>query len=127
MKEIFLQKAKENFAVAEWSYANGHCNASASRAYYATFQATVAALAHFGLLQPSNERVEHQAIQRTFVSLLIHQRKVFPAYLKSYLPSLQEVRDTADYKLNTVSKRLALRQLQQAREFLDRILQEIEK
>jgi uncharacterized protein (UPF0332 family) len=126
MKDAFLFKAQENLAVAEWSYANGHFNACANRAYYAAFQAAVAVLAHFGLLR-SSERIEHRAIQGSFATGLIHQRKIFPNYLKSYLPALQEVRDDADYDAQLLSKSEATKQLRKAKEFINLLVEEIQK
>jgi len=123
MKDAFLFKAQENLAVAEWSYANGHFNACANRAYYAAFQAAVAGLAHFGFTYTG--RVEHQNVQRHFATELSDKRKVFPGRLKSYLPTLQAVRDTADYQQQNLSKRVASKQLREAKEFIDSILQEI--
>jgi uncharacterized protein (UPF0332 family) len=125
MKIEFLAKATENIAVAEWSYENGHYNASANRAYYAAFQAAIAALANAGIIQSS--RVSHSAAQSLFAAELIRRRKVYPSHLKSYLPDLQRVRDDADYELRTVSKREAFKQFKKAKEFVETIAKEIQK
>lgn len=125
MKTELLAKAKENLAVAKWSYENDHYNASANRAYYAAFQAAIAALANVGIIK--NHRVSHGALQSLFVTELTRQRKIYPSRLKSYLPDLQRVRDDADYKLQSVSKKKASLQLKQAKEFVEQITQEIEK
>jgi uncharacterized protein (UPF0332 family) len=41
----FLTKARENLQAAEQAFSEGLYNASANRAYYAAFQAAIAALA----------------------------------------------------------------------------------
>jgi hypothetical protein len=46
--------------------------------------------------------------------------------LKSYLSDLQEKRNTADYKIIDVSKKLAKQQLEKAKEFIKIILKVIE-
>ncbi len=125
MKIEFLAKATENIAVAEWSYENGHYNASANRAYYAAFQAAIAALANAGIIQ--NSRVSHSAAQSLFAAELIRRRKLYPSHLKSYLPDLQRVRDDADYKLQSVPKKKASLQFKQAKEFVELITKELQK
>jgi len=124
MKDEFISKAKENITVAEWSYENGHYNASANRAYYAAFQAAIAALAHIGINTVSHS---HKATQAHFVAELIKRRKIYPSHLKSYLKDLQDVRNDADYELKFVSKKIAGRQYRHAKEFVELIAQEIEK
>ncbi len=112
MKQEFLAKAKENLTVAKWSHENGHYNASANRAYYAAFQAAIAALVHTGIITTS--RISHSATQSLFATELIRRRKVYPSHLKSYLMDLQRVRDDADYEYRSVSKKKALTQFKQA-------------
>jgi len=125
MKTEFLAKAKENLTVAEWSYENDHYNASANRAYYAAFQAAMAALANAGIIE--KHRISHGAVQSLFVTELTRRRKIYPSHLKSYLTDLQRIRDDADYELGTVSKKKASTQLKQAKEFVETIAKEIEK
>jgi len=125
MKTELLAKAKENITVAEWSYESGHYNASANRAYYAAFQAAVAALVNADIIK--NHRISHSAVQSLFVTELTRRRKIYPSHLKSYLPDLQDIRDDADYKLQSVSKKKALLQLKKAREFVELITQEVQK
>jgi len=125
MKQEFLAKAKENLAVAEWSYENGHYNASANRAYYAAFQAAIAALAHTGIITTS--RISHSATQSLFATELIRRRKVYPSHLKSYLMDLQRIRDDADYECRSVSKKKASTHFKQAKKFVEILTKEIEK
>ena len=99
-------------------------NASVNRAYYAAFQAAVEALGNVGI---DIKRISHEVIQANFVVELIQRRKIYPSHLKSYLVDLQAVRNDADYKSKSVSKKLELRQLKKAQELIERIEQEIEK
>lgn len=125
MKLEFLAKAKENLAVAEWTVENEHYNASANRAYYAAFQAALAALANASIIQTS--RISHSAAQSLFATELIRRRKIYPSHLKSYLADLQRIRDDADYEIKSVSKKKASAQLKLAKEFVETIIKEIEK
>src|SRR5690606_34584726 len=99
-------------------------NASANRAYYAAFHATLAALSKTGL---NVERLSHEAVQSNFASELIHKRKIYPSHLKSYLLTLQSVRNSADYETLFVSEKVAFRQFKRAKEFVDCVLQEGER
>ena len=116
MKQEFLTKATENIAVAELSYKNGYYNASANRAYYATFQAAIAALVTVGIT--ANVRKSHSITQANFAAELIKKRKIYPNHLKSYLMDLMAIREDADYELTFVSKKVASRQLKKAQEFV---------
>ena len=120
-----MAKARENLAVAELSYENNHYNASANRAYYAAFQAAIAALANASII--TVHRISHGAVQSLFATELTRRRKIYPSNLKSYLPDLQRVRDDADYELKSVSKKEAFKQLKKAKDFVETIAKEIEK
>ncbi len=124
MNNEFLTKAKENMNAAELLFDNELYNASANRAYYAAFHAAIAALAAIGV---ETEAMSHPAVQSQFNAQLIHRRKMYPNRLKSYLRDLQDERNTADYKQDFVSKKVASRQLKKANEFVETVVREIEK
>jgi uncharacterized protein (UPF0332 family) len=111
----FLIKAKENLEDAEQALQEGRYNASANRAYYAAFQAAIAALAHESI---THEKNPHSWVQAQFSERLIKARKHYPSKLASYLMDMQKVRDNADYKPNTTSKKTAKEQVHQSKEFL---------
>lgn len=123
MKTEFLTKSQENLKAAELLLANQLYNASANRAYYAAFQAAIAALADIGF-EP--ERKNHDTTQSYFAAELIHKRKVYPNHLKSYLLTLQHIRNDADYDSILLSQKVALRHLKKAREFVETILKELQ-
>jgi len=125
MKSEFLGKAKENLKAATLLLEHELYNASANRAYYAAFQAAIAVLANAGFL--TTHRISHGTAQGQFAAELIQRRKLYPSHLKSYLADLQELRDDADYKLLSVSKKKALVPLKQAKELVEIVIQEIEK
>jgi len=118
----FTSKAKENLAAAQLLFDHGLYNASANRAYYAAFQAALVALARAKVLDQS--RVSHETAQGKFAAELIHRRKIYPSHLKSYLMELQGVRDDADYKLSSISKKEAAKQLRKAQEFVNLVTPE---
>jgi uncharacterized protein (UPF0332 family) len=49
VKKEFLAKAKENLKIAQISFENECYNAGANRAYFASFQSAIAALADQGI------------------------------------------------------------------------------
>ena len=124
MKKEFLDKAKENLKAAELLFDNQLYNASVNRAYYAAFQAAIAALANISI---EIERISHEATQANFAIELIQRRKIYPSHLRSYLMDLQAVRNDADYKSKSISSKVAQRQLRKAQEFIKTIVREIDK
>ncbi|MCP4112145.1 MAG: HEPN domain-containing protein [Desulfobacteraceae bacterium] len=125
MKEEFFQKAKENLMVAKMGFEYKCYNASANRAYFATFQAAIAALDDKGLL--TKGRNDHKWIQSEFSEKLIKRRKVYPAKIKSYLMKMQMLRNMADYEHEFVPKKDAAEQIRRAEEMIGFIRKEIEK
>ncbi len=122
MKQEFFSKAKENLKIARISFDNECYNACANRAYFAAFQAAIAALADKGL---RSERNEHAWVQSEFNFQLIKRRKIYPGKIKSYLLTMQEIRNIADYSDENISKKIARRQLSQATEMIQNIEKEL--
>ncbi len=125
MKQEFFNKAEENLRIAKLSFDNECYNACANRAYYAAFQAAIAALADKGSL--TKGRNDHKRIQAEFSEKLIRRQKVYPAKLKSSLMEMQLIRNTADYECDTVSRKDASDQLRKSQEMIGLIGKEIEK
>jgi len=124
MKTEFFNKAEANLTVAQICFDNGFYDACANRAYYAAFQAAIAALADKGI---KRDKIDHKQIQADFSENLIKKRKVYPSKLKSYLMDMQGVRNQADYNLTNVSKNLAFQQIRRAGEMISLIGKELEK
>jgi uncharacterized protein (UPF0332 family) len=122
----WLDKANENLAAAQLCFDNDHFNACANRLYYAMFQAGIAAMVKHGLLKP-DVRVAHDWLQANFSGQLIKHRKVFPVKFRSYLSDAFWVRVEADYKLSSVSKKVAAGELKKAKEFINVINLEVSR
>ena len=119
----FLIKAKENLEDAEQALQAGRYNASANRAYYAAFQAAIAALAQESI---THEKNPHSWVQAQFSEVLVKRRKRYPAYMASLLLPLQELRDIADYDSRFVSKNAATKQVRNAQDFLKPIFERLQ-
>ena len=104
---------------AEAEFAGGRYNNVANRAYYACFQAAVAALIKAGI-RPTGGKGGwgHAFVQAQFVGLLINRRKVSPANLRDALGQASALREQGDYRRTHVSERLAARSPSAARSFV---------
>jgi len=124
MVSEFMSKARANLDAARLCFESGLHDASTNRAYYAAFQAAVAALAQRGI---KKSVLGHEWVQAEFNGKLIKRSKVFPGKFKSYLPDMQAVRDIADYDTNEVSRRTASNQLHKAVEMVRLVEEDLEK
>jgi uncharacterized protein (UPF0332 family) len=105
--EAYLRKAHQNLSVADLALKAGHYDACCSRAYYAAFQAAVAALWAAGI-RPSREldrTLSHRAVQGEWAGRLVYRRKLYPAELRSVLGALYDFRLEADYAAKPVRER----------------------
>jgi len=125
MVTIFLEKSLENLAVAEGAFENGHYNACANRAYYAMFQAAIAALASVGITT-KRDIIDHGWVQGTFALELTRRRKMFPG-MGSYSNDARYLREIADYKIIMLSRRKASQALRWARTMVEAIRKELEE
>ena len=117
--DIFLSKADESLAGAASEYANSRHNNCANRAYYACFQAALAALVRAGVGRADQAAGwGHGEVQARFVGELINRRKRFPAAFSETLIYGLRLRQTADYKTERVSDVQASRGLVRARAFV---------
>lgn len=104
--QAFLEKARESLASAEDDLAKGRFNACARNAYYAAFQAAVAALASEGI-RPSGHFWGHDFVAAQFAGSLIRRRKAYPGRLRSLLSDALETRTRADYSTGFINRRQA--------------------
>jgi len=100
--ERYLAKARESLASARADVKARRYNSAANRAYYAAFQAAVAALINAGI-RPANDDWGHRFVMSQFSGKLIRRRKLLPAALRSTLGELFDRRVTADYRAENVS------------------------
>lgn len=117
MKEIFVERAKENLLAAEILYGNNLFNASANRAYYSAFHIAIAAIYSIGI----TPEIDHKTIQTLFAENFCNRRKIVSSRFKGYLKDLQHIRSNADYK-NGVSKKDAKQQIKYSKEFVELLL-----
>jgi uncharacterized protein (UPF0332 family) len=115
--EGFLRKARESLASAEADLRAGRFNSAANRAYYAGFQAAVAALIEHGIGRRGRSW-EHRFVMSEFSGKLIARRKAVSPKLGGKLELLMTTRLVADYSRDSVSRRAADRSLGEARNFL---------
>ena len=115
----WLEKAEQSLRGAESEFANQRYDNAANRAYYACFQAAIAALIAAGEHPLAGKGTRsHSAIQAMFAAQLIHRRKIYPADLAAFLPNTYSLRDQADYTPLITSEAEAKRALDKAHRFV---------
>jgi len=123
--QIYLAKARSSLRTAQTAYAQGDFDSCASRAYFAVFQAEIAALIKLTEFRQAQWR--HDRVQAEFNRRLILARKLFSASLRSTHYDLVGIRHTADYSDQFISTRTAEQCLRKAAEMftaIERILGE---
>ena len=116
--ERYLAKARESLASAETDLAARRYNSVANRAYYAAFQAAVAALITTGVLA-SEASWRHRFVMNQFSGRLIRRRKLVTSSLASTLNQLFDYRTTGDYRAADVSAREARHAVKLAKRMLN--------
>lgn len=124
MKEEFIQKADENLKAAKILIDGNLYNAASNRAYFAIYHIAIAILKHYNI---TSEKNEHDWVQSTFNGELIKRRSVFPSRIRSYLLNSQRLRNVADYSEKMISKKAALRQVKKAEDFINLIMEKLNK
>jgi uncharacterized protein (UPF0332 family) len=122
---VYLAKAKNSLGTAQSAYVQGDFDSCVSRAYFAVFQAEIAAL--IKLTEFRQEQWRHDRVQAEFNRRLIHARKLFPASLRSIHYDLVGIRHTADYSDRVISARTAEQCLGRAAEMLTNIVRALEE
>src|SRR3954463_6566783 len=103
--DISLAKAQESLTGSESELANGRYNNSANRAYYACYQAAVAALYRAGVRPPrGGDEWSHSFVAAQFDGVLINRRKLYPADLRNAVAQNYLVRVRADYEDASISQ-----------------------
>ncbi len=119
LSDAFLIRARESLLGAESEFRKGRYNNVANRAYYACFQAAIAALVLADIRSPAQKGDwGHEFVQSQFEGILIGRRKRYPSGLRSLLPELRSLRHQADDKREPTTRSQASRSLQQANHFL---------
>jgi len=118
--EGFLRKARESLASAEADLRSGRFNSAANRAYYAAFQAAVAALMDHGI-RPRGASWDHKFVISEFSGKLIRRRKVVSGRLTGTLDILLQRRLRADYRAAGLSRREARDSTRKAGQFVQEL------
>jgi uncharacterized protein (UPF0332 family) len=118
--ELYLRKARESLASAEADVAAGRYNSTANRAYYAAFQAAIAALIHNDI-RPAERGWQHKFVTNQFSSKLVRRRKVLPSALVAKLEDLFRIRVIGDYESKDVSKEDAQSNSKDAAVFVEEV------
>ncbi len=123
----YWAKAKENLEMALFAYQRRKHNVCASRAYYAVFLASIAALIKLTDLRARDNEWDHGQVQAELNRRLIMRRKVLLAEFGRTPMDLMELRHLADYKPQSVSAIEAKRACDRAKRFrssIERALKE---
>jgi len=122
LSDAFLTRAQESLLGAESEFVNGRYNNVGNRAYYACFQAAIAAL-DLADIRPSAGKSDwdHAFVQSQFGGVLIGRRKRYPSGLRNILPEGLLLRGQAAYKQAPISRTQAARMLERARTFVDTV------
>ena len=127
-KHDWLNKAQQSLRGAESEFTFARYDNAANRAYYACFQAAIAALMDAGIYpEGQQETWSHAAVQSAFARELIHRRKMYPAEIGSILLDTITVRDQADYSIKYTSEIRAKRALDKAHTFLSAVRRQVEE
>jgi uncharacterized protein (UPF0332 family) len=118
---IYLTKAQKALAGAELEFANGLYNNTVNRAYYACYQAAVAALCAEGFAPPMENYWPHDHVQAEFPARLVEERQRYPHTLRNTLKAIFDERLKADYEPEIIGALSAGEALQRARDFVGHI------
>jgi uncharacterized protein (UPF0332 family) len=118
MWHIFLTKAQSNLQAAERDQTHGAFDACVSRAYFAAFQAAIAALLALADYRRRGHYWDHGEVAAEFTRRLIRQRKLFGGELASVLDDLKTRRHQADYSTVATSGKIAQRTLDKAKKLV---------
>lgn len=121
MWQDYLSKSERNLAAAARDLESGSYDPCVSRAYFAAFQAAIAALLALTDFQRRGRYWDHGEIAAEFVRRLIHRRKIFPQTMASTLDELKSRRHQADYDHRQISQRVAERSLGKARQLVQQV------
>ena len=118
-RPVYLAKAEESLLGAISELEQGRYNNSANRAYYACFQAAIAALQHASVGSRGGQSSwGHAFVQAELVGRRIHQRKQYPERFRQVLARHLTLRHLANYAPEMVTYLHASRAVQRAQDFL---------
>ena len=117
---VYMAKADQCLAGAALAVAHGHYNNAVNRAYYAAFQAAIAALTAAGVQPPTPRYWAHDFVLREYCRLA-HVTDGYTADSRATLKALQDERLKADYEVELIGCASGTRALTLARQFVDAV------
>jgi len=128
-QDSYLPKARQSLQGAEAELAQERFDNAVNRAYYACFQAAVAALIAAGVAVQTDVGgvISHKQIHSNFSELLIRRRKLYSSPLRNVLQDLLRDRILADYHVAPLSSLRAVRAVRQSRLFVNEIVSQLQE
>jgi hypothetical protein len=123
---FYLTKAEQCLAGAALAVAHGHFNNAANRAYYAAFQAAIAALRAAGVEPPTPRYWGHDFVLREYCARLARPRGAYPPGSAPLFKALQDERLKADYEVEMLSRASGEHALALAQEFVAAVRQRLD-
>lgn len=118
-QDAFLSKSVESLASAGDDFERGRYNSCARNAYYAAFQASVAALLHEGI-RPTR-KWEHEFVRSQFAGILVYRRKRFGPGFRTLLTDAFDRRVDADYTERSLKRQDAASVLARVRQLVQEV------
>jgi uncharacterized protein (UPF0332 family) len=120
--DLILAKARASLAGAQSELEQRRFDNAANRAYYACFQAAIAALLR-NRIRPlgSGNTWDHAFVQARFVGELINRRKRYASDLCETLSAAMRLRHKADYQYDDVTAEQAVRTVRRATRFVTEV------
>jgi uncharacterized protein (UPF0332 family) len=122
---FYLVKAEQCLAGAALAVAHGQYNNAANRAYYAAFQAAIAALCKAGVEPPLPRYWAHDFVLREFCRRLARVEGVYSPAAGATLKALLDERLKADYEVELVNAASAQRAVSAATEFVGAVRRQL--
>ena len=119
--DSYWAKAQENLEAALWANQNHKYNVCASRAYYAVFLASIAALLKLTDCRARDDEWSHSQVQAELNRRLIMRKKVLPGELGRTPMDLIGMRHLADYEPESLTHKDSKRACDKAERFLSAI------
>lgn len=118
-----FKRAEDSLRAARMCLDQLLLDSAACRAYFAMFQAAICILEAHGL-----RRAEwsHKALHAALADVLIRRHKVLPALLAGALPSVMDIRHSADYRQPGPSQRQVQRAVMMAEQFVATIREDVQ-
>ena len=118
---VYLWKALASLAGAELELASDFFNNAVNRAYYACYQAAVAALVADGVSPELENFWPHDVVHAQFAQLLVDARARYPRTLRTTLKAVFDERLKADYEPDVIGRETATVAVNRARVFVQAI------